>query len=304
MRAVIGSRTDPFRPQVAREPADFLLVRLLPLPRPDRVLVLMWLVDLNVAKRGLGRRTGAQADTWLVRHATDRRRVEVTWNDGALERALERLWDSNADRFRSRGDWWPNGKIEVRTNWMPPFQVGVDDRRVRTATAATTVVGPVATGAHRITVESGTTRVQRTVSVDMGSQVILHLEDEARLDMGFDERPLLLWTGVGLAAVGLVVTVAGLAAPVQTEVLQVCTASTSCSDSSEFARVSDYFSSRESPGDGSGPLVVPLGYSLALTGGAWALTSLLSDDPNVPWWAVVLGVAAGGAAYGLSEALQ
>ncbi len=54
-------------------------------------------------------------------------------------------------------------------------------------------------------------------------------------------------------------------------------------------------------GDG-GPAVFPLGYSLAIMGGAWLVgPALFEDEGDVPWWSLGVGLALGVIAYGVSE---
>ena len=280
----------------------FMLVRLLPLPRDDRALVSLWLVDLDRARQGLWEQEGGAADRWILQRATTRRRFEVVWGPRALERAFRQLWDGRAERLRGAGLWWPNGGIRVRTEWLPPYQISIDGGPVRTATASTVIVRPVAAGSRRVIVGSGRGSIAKTVTVAMGRTTTLRIDARATARLSSDDRPSLLWSGVGVAAAGVALTVAGLTVDVKSELVQVCAASSSCEDAPRFARSSDYFTARSTPDGGSGPLVVPLGYSLAITGGAWALTAALWDDPQVPWWIVVLGGVAGGAAYGLTEA--
>lgn len=55
-------------------------------------------------------------------------------------------------------------------------------------------------------------------------------------------------------------------------------------------------------GDGSGPAIVPLGYSIMAMGGTWLVgPALFEDGRDVPWWSIVAGVALGAIAYGVSE---
>ena len=305
LRCWVQALTRPPRSTaVARRGPYFMLVRLLPLPREDQALVSLWLVDLERARQGLREHDGAAADRWILERATTRRRFEVVWGDGTLPRAFRQLWDDRAERLRGAGLWWPNGSIRVQTDWVPPYQVSIDGGAVRTATASTVIVRPVAAGTHRVIVGAGRGSVARTVNVTMGRTTDLRIDARAAALRFGDDRPALLWSGIGVAAAGVAITVAGLTLDVKSELVQVCAASSTCDDAPRFARSSDYFTARETPNGGSGPLVVPLGYSLAITGGAWALTAALWDEPQVPWWIVVLGGVAGGAAYGLSEALQ
>lgn len=299
--ALVRMKDDPFAKPLARSPSDFVLVRLAPLPESRRALVLAWIVDLEAARRGF-ERPGARSPRGLRQH-TVRRRFEIEWSERELERVFATLWDDRAPRFRAAGQWWPNGEIIVRTGWMPPFEVEIDGRATQTATASTVVLRSVAAGRRRLSVMSGASRVSLTVGVDAGRAASVDIEAPTAASTRDDRTPL-LWSGVGLAAVGAAVAVAGLAADVKSELVQVCAQSASCDEPARFARVSDYFSARTTPDGGEGPLVVPLGYSLAITGTAWALSAALWDDPQVPWWVVVLGGVAGGAAYAVSEAVQ
>ncbi|MCC7383334.1 MAG: hypothetical protein IT384_15970 [Deltaproteobacteria bacterium] len=56
--------------------------------------------------------------------------------------------------------------------------------------------------------------------------------------------------------------------------------------------------------NGRGPMIAPLGYSLLLTGATWLTGAILSDTDELPFWvSIPAGLAAGGLAYGLTEAL-
>lgn len=302
--ALEGIETGLFASEPGRKGMQFLLAKLLPLPRKDRVLVLLWLVDLEEASRGIIGLDRARAEGWILRHATVRRRIEVQWGDGAVTTLLERLWDERQGHFERRGLWWPNGSIRIETEWVPPFQVAIDDESSRTSTAATIRLRPMAAGTHTVRLVSSDAQIERKVTVEMGRQAILHIDEPGVSTASpYDARPALLWTGVGVAVLGAGVAIAGLAAPVQGERIQLCSANEpNCDRAAPFARMSDYFSARTRADDGDGPLVVPLGYSLVVTGLAWSLISLLYDEPDVPWWSVVLAAGLGGLAYGISEA--
>ena len=303
VRTLADLRSDLFVTRSPEVPTEFLLVRLLPLPRPDRSLVLLWLVDLEGARRGLRDVEPVDLEAWLLRNVTVRRRAELEWGDGALERSFERLWQERQPHFRGRGYWRPTGSIRVQTEWIPPFHWTLDGARVRTATSATVIVPRVAVGVRRLKLQDAETRIERTVSVEMGRQTVVHVS-RSPIGATSDERSLLLWSGIGVAVAGAAVAAAGLLVPVQSELVQVCSPSSSCPPPAQFARTSDYFSARTSPDGGTGPMVVPLGYSLVITGGMWAATAALWDEPQVPWWMVLLGAVAGGAAYSVSEAIE
>lgn len=280
----------------------FVLVRLLPLPRPERALVLIWMIDVAQARRRIDPSNPSSIQRWVVRYGTSRR-FEVTWGDGALEQAFARLWDEKSADFGRRGYWWPNGTVEVRSPWLPPLQVTVDDEPVVTSTAATVILRQVGAGLRRIRIRSPEAYVDRTVTVTRGQRTVIHIDPEVDVVHASDARTAVKWTGLGIAGLGAAITVAGLVTPVQTELLAVCREDQPCPSPGRFTRVSDYFSSRTSD-DGSGPLVIPLGYSLMISGGIWFLSASFIDDPDLRWWAVLLGGLLGGTAYGITEAVQ
>jgi hypothetical protein len=55
---------------------------------------------------------------------------------------------------------------------------------------------------------------------------------------------------------------------------------------------------------GSGPALVPLGYSMVLAGSVWALGPQLFEQEGVPWLSLAVGLAGGLAAYGISELVE
>lgn len=293
--------------QVSRDAeiaSHFVLVRLLPSGGPEQVRILIWLVDRQAAT-ALSAIASDQREAWLLSRATVRRRLNVTWGDGALERAFERLWDERSSLMRRRGEWRPNGRLQLKSDWLPPFQIRIDDSFVATATASQLTLQQIEAGERRIELTAVDRRAARTVTIGMDQTTVLHIDaSEAAGLSDDDDRPALLWSGLGVAAAGASVLIAGLVMPTETQLVQLCSDGANCSESPRFARSSDYFTARQSADDGRGPLVVPLGYSMLITGTAWALTAALTDEKRVPWWAVVIGGVLGGAAYGISEAAQ
>ena len=104
-------------------------------------------------------------------------------------------------------------------------------------------------------------------------------------------RSALMWTGVAAMVGGAAVTAATLLSDGDNS---NCFAegSPNCPPDSRFRKL--------------GPVLgAPLGYSLFGAGATWTLTALLNDDDQTwPWWELLLGAAVGGAAYGVSAAVN
>ncbi len=107
-----------------------------------------------------------------------------------------------------------------------------------------------------------------------------------------------LYTGVGLLLGGSLLALSPAILPPPTTQATICD---SCTVKSEdgFVRFGDY-----ADGSRTGPMVTPLGYSLAATGGTMALHAWLDPQNESPWLAWALGLALGAASYGISEAVD
>jgi hypothetical protein len=226
-------------------------------------------------------------------------RVDVTRPE-QLAGVLERLQAEVLKPALSPDHWDPFGSIIVQAN-VAGAGIYVGDRLAATTRLEPTLVERVAPGRRRIRVEHPEfVPVERHVDVARGGRATVEVALAPRpSDAGRVVRAGALWGGVGLVAAGVALTVAGAvdAANAPTVACVDCAGG--------FRRISTPdVDDPTRPPEGSGPLTVPLGYSLALTGATWTTGALLTEPDRAPWLAIVLGLVAGGAAYGISEAAQ
>ena len=213
------------------------------------------------------------------------------WVEKLVESALR-------PELERTGHWEPYG--ELRIVGIPNGTALLYDERPLGAPAdAVVLMTGVPSGAHTLALARGDLPVwAREVSVSP-SQLT---EVEVTLDI-VEPHPLrtgLMWTGVGVGALGLGATAWALAAQ-PSDTITYC--SGSCDD--RFLVLGEDTSGVRVGESPSGVLLAPLGASLVLTGATWWLGSLLvGDEEEVPWLAFASGLVLGGAAYGLAAALD
>lgn len=210
--------------------------------------------------------------------------------------------------FEDAGHWEPYGEVQIE---VPVSGVGieVDGVTVGTTRAGVTTLTNVREGEH-------TLALAHPEYAPWSSTFVARRRDVVRLTPQLDERAsgasaalrqTLIWGGIGVAAAGVLVT--GLAIAGQDDdVMTLCfdpSASCGGKDFTTTGFAPDAAPTFDDDVNPSGILVAPLGYSLVITGATWSLTTLLfGDEGDFPWWQLVAGVAAGGAAYGISAAVD
>ncbi len=113
-----------------------------------------------------------------------------------------------------------------------------------------------------------------------------------------EQRNVVLWSSLGVVAAGAVVAGIG-------HCYGEIDAGVAIGDSggkNQFLR----FGPSEAMGgvpasQGSGPLVIPLGYSLVAAGALSAGGIFFEDSDDFPWWQIITGLAVGAVAYGAFE---
>jgi hypothetical protein len=111
---------------------------------------------------------------------------------------------------------------------------------------------------------------------------------------------------VGVAAAGLVLTAIAVVVPPKVYEVTSCPPG-QCGPTPRPAFVSWCELTSADPGclGKQGLLAAPLGYSLAIAGGAlWAGETVMAEDSGLTWLPWVGGVALGTLAYGVSAALN
>lgn len=201
----------------------------------------------------------------------------------------------------SLGHWRPYGQLVVQSP-IAGAGIEVDGTLVGTTKPGSTVVDDVRFGQRNVRVTHPEFKPFETslqVSKQAQTRVEVQLDPLPRKG---DEvfRKTVFWSGIVTAAAGVGITIAGIvdASDAQT---------VACVDCSGSRFLPFGASPPQDPlgvPDESGPLAIPLGYSLALTGATWSVGSLLTPEGKSPWLPLVGGLVGGVAAYAVSAALN
>lgn len=216
-----------------------------------------------------------------------------------LSAALDRLErDVLEPALSDAGHWDPFGTLIIAAN-APGAGVYVGDRLLATTGLEPTQLTRIPPGRQRVRlVHPDYIAQEREIDVPRGGQAQLRLDLEPRpSEVARALHAGTFWGGLGLVAAGAALTVAGAVDAANAPTV-VCTG---CSPTFRRLSTGPLEDPTRAPSS-SGPLIIPLGYSLALTGATWAGGAWLTDRDRAPWLPLLLGVLAGGAAYGLSEA--
>lgn len=293
-----------------RYPKLLVYVVVIATPKADRVGAI--LVDTDEALR--------------VFHEADRRdpgwqeQVEAGIKDRAvraltrfvelrgIEQAIRMLRDVFTVDFRAAfeqsGHWAPYGSL-ILAGDVAGASVELDGLPVGTTSAPSTRLDGVRSGRRRLrVVHPEYAPLETEADVVAGSVVTIRPRLVRIADDG-PGRAAVLWSGVGLAAVGAVLTGVAVAAAA-TGPRVVCAlpdgaSRTSCGSGTEWKTFAASDGGDPNP---SGPLGAPLGLSLLGAGGTFAIGAALSDGGEVPWIPLVVGLVVGGAMYGVAVAVD
>lgn len=193
--------------------------------------------------------------------------------------------------FEANQHFDPYGTIALDTP-RAGYRIVLDGRFVGTSSKGETLLENVLPGRRTLVLidPEHEARTQTTLTVrskETAAFSPIAVQSPA-LD-GPSYRQLTFWTGVGLATAGSALAIWGLTANPR--------------EGHTFATLCETSERDASCADRGGPLAAPLGYSVALIGGIWAVGSELSDDEQ-PWIPFVIGLAVGAISYGVSAALD
>ena len=274
---------------------------------PDRLSA--QLVDVDRSSDLAARAVGPE-DEWAAE-------LEITLNESALvtERTAvsgvedaERVIDGwirerFATSFEGTGHWEPYGEVVIEAS-TGGLEMAIDGQPVGATVAGTTRVREVRAGIRQVTLSAPRLEPYRGQIEVVQGRATTHQPDLVWVGPGRVFRTATIISGAVLATAGIVATVAALASH-DGDVSTYCFAgSPGCSSGSSFE------SSGFSPSDAdslrsantSGPLLLPLGYSLIGAGATWTIGALYSAEEDVPWLPLAIGAGVGVLAYSLSAA--
>jgi hypothetical protein len=216
--------------------------------------------------------------------------------------------------FEQEGHWEPYGSIAI-VGPDPGLEIEIDGAKVGTTKPSRTVIGKVLPGSVSVKIlHPDYIAAEQTVQVERGRVAELDIAVVREpLEFGQTARTGVLWAGVGLTVIGAAIAVFGLARASGSELHVVCVRDPNapeCKGGSEWLKFGgaagdESIDPSEDINRGNSIGIVPMGYSLALTGLTWSLTTaLIGEDDDVPWLQVALGVLVFVGAYGLSMQLE
>jgi hypothetical protein len=221
--------------------------------------------------------------------------------------ALARFFDAAFDGpFRApleqAGHWDARGRLRLEA--PPGLLVELDGRPVGQTGAAPTVLTGLRAGDRSLglTDPSGAYEPwSAPAAIGAGQELRVTAElSRAGSALRGVTRGTAWWGGAVLMAAGGALTVWGAAGGSDWRDVS------DAEPSPRFTTFCDLLGSAASPCATAGGQVkvAPLGYGLALAGGTWMAGAWLDEGRDGPWLPMLIGVAAGAAAYGLSAALD
>lgn len=204
--------------------------------------------------------------------------------------------------------WEPYGTVELNIN-AEGVGINLDGVSIGTTRKGLTRLEKVTSGPRRLSFDDPAFEPYSTELVVERNQIVRADIDLRRKNNNASFlRDAVFWGGSGMVVLGTGLAVWS-AARSDSSVSTYCfdAPGAGCRAQSQFQSL-NYDAAAASMGKDPNPdglLLAPFGYSIAITGLAFALgTYLLGDDTDVPWIPLVAGVALGAASYGLSAALN
>ena len=233
-----------------------------------------------------------------------RQRTSVLKDRGASLTFIDRLITLDAkEQLKSAGHWLRFGKLQIHTN--VEASVFIDGQGIGQTQSGRAEVADVPVGSRRVRLFHPE-RLPYETEVKVTSQEttafdahLVRIRSPASVS-----RTVTLYVGGAAALAGAVFSIWGIQYRLQH-------AKEGCSGGGcgRFWSVEQMIRGQPQSGtdvsDDGHWLAIPLGYSLLGAGGVWTVgTWLLGNDRDWPWLQWLVGAAVGGAAYGISAALQ
>lgn len=231
--------------------------------------------------------------------------VEVKSRDQALQYVEHLVTADLRPMFEGSGRWRPFGSIVIELPIEDPFQVIVDGMSLGTVSGRV-VVEDVRPGTRTVSLENADFEpISQTVNVATGDSALVRADPvPLPSTVGLVLRSTIQWTGVGAAAVGAGIVIYSIAKALGTNDKDICIHSgDGCESRPEFYKFGSGASDVTQSGNGGGPPIAPLGYSLAGLGLVWSLGPLIfGGEDRIPWIEAIVGAVVFGVAYGVSVA--
>lgn len=290
-------------------PQYLMMVSVIPGEKADRIRGLLLDTDraltiFHEAKREVGWKDSVEVLVSSEAVLANLERSTVR-NGAEMERYLQRMFRGPL-KAGLGAHWEPYGELTV-TSKSAGAQVILDGDAIGLLNAGTTRITGIRPGDRVVRIErAGFAPMEKTVRVRSGraaSVEVSMVQTELRPNSAM--RAGLLWTGVAAAAAGIATTIYAITR--QSDVRVSCfTVNESCKGGSTF--ITNNYAPENvgtlEPINPGGVALAPLGFSLVAAGAGWALSTWLMDDKAFPWLEFLIGVAAGGATYGISVAAQ
>jgi hypothetical protein len=222
-------------------------------------------------------------------------------------RFLEKLFlEDFRALFERASHWHPYGSILLEGT-EAGLGVTLDGDTVGTTSEGATKVHQVLPGTHRVElVHPEYAPFSQDITVTAGGTTRVEGKPSRVARTASSVHRLVFWSGVATAVAGAALTVYGITRPIggpTTACFDV--PGSECVANSKFVTFGyDKDATIARDVNPSGVMIVPLGYSLASTGAAWSIGSLLTDESDIPWIPVVAGLGLGVLLYGASAILD
>lgn len=274
-----------------------------PQDRPDRITALM--VDVASADACASDPFGTDLNACVSERAVKVRPAPRLVTQAAEARAAfaDLVQADLRPALEGAGHWAPTGTVEV-VGAPAGATLLLDERTVAALPGGLVRVEGVEPGLHKVAVHQGG-KVLEGADVEVARAETATFAVSALVPRSALKTPM-FWGGVAVAAVGATFTLWSAGYYAAEDQSKACFGESSCPRRFlTFEQMLDgnLDELQVNPNQGK-VLVLPLGYSMMVTGGTWALGSALTEDEDevLHWILLGAGVVAGAAAYGISAA--
>lgn len=211
---------------------------------------------------------------------------------------FERFFDTKVrGLFESARHWRENGSITIETP-HGGLMIGIDQDDAGVTVAGRTEIDGVTVGERRVHLLDPNGLVGHAgvpVQVERGRSTVLNPTFSTGPSLVPTVRTVTLWTGIVTAAAGVGLLVHAFTAPQTSHDILTCPGGDCPGADPPFSTFS---------GDPEGVPIAPIALGLLGAGAGWSLGTLIGDDTELPWIAWLIGAGAGGAALGMTWALD